>query len=309
MFPLRLPLLMLGAITLLSHSPLELQAQPSSQELLRFKPAGPNEFTFDTGVLRGKLRAEGKSRGLSSVVHLPTGITLDRSMGLFGHYRVFSANRRYGTAAWDWPGEGTLAADGSVTTRWPATAERPFDLEAVYRWAAPNLLDLETTVTAKTNLTQFESFLAAYFSEGFTNSQAYAAPSAGNSKAAFVTADKSFGTWLAFPRDAAAIDMIRDGRWKLAPNPVDWVIMPRLAQPLSLRRCPANGLTAVLMAPAKDCFAISTPEQTEAHYSMYLSLFGMDLKAGQKATAHSRLLIATGLSDADILKAYESWAK
>src|SRR5664279_621881 len=62
---------------------------------LVFLASGTNEFTFDTGVLKGKLRADGKSRGLSSVVHLPSGATLDTSMGLFGHYRVFSANKRY----------------------------------------------------------------------------------------------------------------------------------------------------------------------------------------------------------------------
>ena len=31
------------------------------------------EYVFDTGFLRGKIRAGGKSRGLSSVVHIPSG--------------------------------------------------------------------------------------------------------------------------------------------------------------------------------------------------------------------------------------------
>ena len=140
---------------------------------LAFFASGTNEFTFDTGVLKGKLRAGGKSTGLSSVVHLPTGLTLDSSMGLFGHYRVFSANKRYGTAAWDWPSEARLRPDGSVEVRWPSAEDRPFELRAVYRWAAPDTLDLETSVQAKTNLAKFESFLASYFSEGFTNACVY----------------------------------------------------------------------------------------------------------------------------------------
>ena len=74
------------------------QSNPPDKVKLAFAASGTNEFTFDTGVLKGKLRAGGKSTGLSSVVHLPTGVTLDSSMGLFGHYRVFSANKRYGTA-------------------------------------------------------------------------------------------------------------------------------------------------------------------------------------------------------------------
>ena len=94
-------------------------------------------------------------------------------MGLFGHYRVFSANKRYGTAAWDWPSEARLRPDGSVEVRWPSAEDRPFELRAVYRWAAPDTLDLETTVQAKTNLAKFESFLASYFAEGFTNACVY----------------------------------------------------------------------------------------------------------------------------------------
>ena len=78
------------------------QVMPAGNGRLAFSADGTNGFTFDTGVLKGKLRAEGKSTGLSSVVHLSTGATLDSSMGLFGHYRVFSANKRHGTAAWYW---------------------------------------------------------------------------------------------------------------------------------------------------------------------------------------------------------------
>ncbi|MCX6924779.1 MAG: hypothetical protein NT154_16425, partial [Verrucomicrobia bacterium] len=70
------------------------QVTPPASGKLAFSASGTNEFAFDTGVLKGKLRAGGKSTGLSSVVHLPTGARLDSSMGLFGHYRVFSANKR-----------------------------------------------------------------------------------------------------------------------------------------------------------------------------------------------------------------------
>jgi hypothetical protein len=275
---------------------------------LVFSASGTNEFAFDTGVLRGKLRAGGQSKGLSAVVHLPTGTVLDRSMGLFGHYRVFSANQRYGTAAWDWPSEARLQADGSVEVHWPSTADRPFELGAVYRWAAPNILDLETRVLAKTNLLKFESFLASYFAPDFTNSQVYVMRAPGQAAAdAFMSAEKDFGTWLAFPRDDSVIPIIRDGRWKFEPSPVDWVLMPRLARPLGVRRAPATGLAAVLMAPPSDCFAVSTPQQSESHYSMYLSLFGGDLQSGQTARARARLMIGSNLKDAEIVKACEDY--
>lgn len=289
---------------------LSAQVNVSNSPSLRFHRAGTSGFTFDTGVLRGKLRADSKARGLSDVEHIASGAKLDRSAGLFGHYRVFTASRRYGTAAWDWPGEAELQPDGSVVARWPVTGERPFELRATYRWAAPNALDVVTTVQATTNLAGFESFLACYFADNFTNSLAYVAELPGKpGVAGFLVAKPSLGTWLAFPRDDAAMAIFRDGRWALQPHPVEWVKMPRLAKPLGIRRDPASGLTALIMAPPTDAFALCTPEQTEGHYSMYLSLFGCDLKAGEVARARARLVIADELSESVAVKAYESYLK
>jgi hypothetical protein len=93
-------------------SPAQTNLAGSAQR--RFTLSGTNEFAFDTGLLRGKLRAGGKSTGLSSVVHVPSGLRVDSSMGLFSYYRVFSAGKRYGTAAWDWPSVARLQADGSL---------------------------------------------------------------------------------------------------------------------------------------------------------------------------------------------------
>lgn len=287
--------------------PAHAQMKPTASPSPAFVQAGPNEFAFDTGVLRGKLRAEGRSRGLSSVVHLPTGMRLDSSLGLCGHYRVFTAGKRYGTAAWDWPSEAKLGANGSVEVRWPAAGDRPFELSAAYRWSAPDTLDVETRAQANTNLARFESFLASYFAAEFTNALVWAGEA--GAKGQFVVAEKSYGAWLAFPRDDAAVAVIRDGRWQLEPNPVDWVVMPRLARPLGVRRAPATGLTAALMSPPGDCFAICTPQQGDPHYSMYLSLFGRDLQAGEIARARVRLRIAPNLSEAGLVKEYGEYAK
>ena len=287
-------------------SPAQAQVKPSGNRLLAFSASGTNEFAFDTGVLKGKLRASGKSTGLSLVVHVPTGVTLDSSMGLFGHYRVFTANKRYGTAAWDWPSDARLRQDGSVEVRWPSAEDRPFELRAIYRWAAPNMLDLETSVQAKTNLAKFESFLGSYFAEGFTNACVYVRS---NSKQWLEPADRSHGIWQAFPRDDEAASIIQDGRWKFPPSPVDWVIGPRLAKPLGVRRCPANDLRAVLMSLPPDCFAVLTPFETEPHLSMYLSLFGKDLKAGETARARARLVIGTELAGEAIDKLYSTYLR
>jgi hypothetical protein len=285
-------------------SPAQAQVKPAGNAKLAFSASGTNGFTFDTGVLKGKLRADGKSIGLSSVVHMPTGATLDSSMGLFGHYRVFSSNKRYGTAAWDWPSEAKLRRDGSVEVRWPSAEDRPFELRAVYRWAAPNILDLETSVQARTNLAKFESFLASYFAEGFTNSCVYAQTT---TQPGLEAADRNYGIWQAFPRDDQAVSIIQDGRWKILPNPVDWVIRPHLAKPLGVRRCPANGVSVLLMSPPRDCFAVLTPFEAEPHRSLYLSLFGKDLKPGETARARARLVIGTDLAGETIDRLYADY--
>ena len=189
---------------------------------------------------------------------------------------------------------------------WPSAEDRPFELSAVYRWVTPDTLDLETCVQAKTNLAKFESFLASYFADCFTNSSVYVRS---NNQQWLEPADKSFGVWQAFPRDDEAVSIIQDGRWKLAPNPVDWVIRPRLANPLAIRGCPANGLRAVLMSPPSDCFGVLTPFEAEGHRSMYLCLFGKDLKAGESAKARARLVIGTNLTGETIDRLYSVYTR
>jgi hypothetical protein len=261
-------------------------------------------YTFDTGILRGTLRQNGKSVGLSPVVHIPTGTRLDSSLGIMSHYRVFTANHRYGPAAWDWPGTAALLPDGAVRVTWPHAADRPFEMAGLYRWKDPQTLDVETTVTAREDLSGFEVFLASYFAETFPSPFVYVRE---HDKLAFLLADRSYGDWQMFPRDAQAVPLIHDGRWKIEPHPVDWAIMPRLAAPLCLRRNTAHGLTAILMSPPTDCFAISTPYEGEIHYSVYLSLFGRDLKAGQTAAARTRLIFTTAIPNEQILALYESY--
>lgn len=272
-----------------------------------FTTASFNEFHFDTGVLRGTLRASGKSLGLTSVYHIPTGKRLDRSNGLLSHYRVFANGIRLGGGAWDWPSQARLLTNGSVEVLWPATDTRPFEMRAVYNWLAPTIIDVDTIVLPKTELKDFESFLASYFSPDFTNAEAYVRHVNGKPGPAFLAATESLGTWLMFPVTNAVVSLIKDGRWTIPPNPVDWTIMSELSLPIAFRRAPASGLTAVLMSPGSDCFAIACPHQTESHYSMYFSLFGRTLKPGETARAKVRLMLAENPKEDEVLEWYSSF--
>jgi hypothetical protein len=61
------------------------------------------------------------------------------------------------------------------------------------------------------------------------------------------------------------------------------------------------------MAPPQDCFAVLTPFGEEGHRSVYLSLFGRDLKAGETATARARLVIGRDISDEQAIALYKAY--
>jgi hypothetical protein len=287
-------------------------AQPANAGInpLAFHQADNNEFTFDTTVLRGKLHANGKPMGLTEVVHIPSGKRLDASAGILSFYRVFTANKRYGTAAWDWPnGKATRLPDGAVEYAWPATDDRPFEFKAIYLWKNPTTIDVEITVTARAELKGFESFLASYFAKDLATPAAYVAKLPDLDKPGFLVAKKDAGDWQMFPRDEKSAPLIKDGRWTIEPNPVDWALRPQLAAPLCIRRDADNKLAVIVMAPPEDCFAVAMPYEGEQHFSMYLSLLGRDLKAGQTLKAHGRLVVAESISDNEIVERYTQYMK
>lgn len=280
------------------------------QDKLAFTANQDGGYEFDTGILRGRLRQAGKGLGLSAAVHVPTGTTLNGAYGILSYYRVFTTNKRYGTAAWSWPGTSKLLPDGAVRVTWPEADDRPFEMTAIYRFRDDSTLDVETIVKAGKDLGKFEVFLASYFHESFPLSQVYvAACPETEGKPAFLTAKKSFGNWQMFPRDYDVVPIIRDGRWTKEPNPVDWKIMPPMAKPIALRRGSDTAPTVILMAPPDDCFAISTPYEGEGHYSTYFSLFGRDIEAGQTARARLRLVVIDAVSNREILNLYEKYMK
>lgn len=290
------------------------EPRPAVGAVHRFLPRADGGFSFDTGILRGVLRTQGKSVGLQEVTYLPSRQRLDRSMGLLGHYRVFSRGKRYGTGAWDWPSTAQSRDDGAVIVSWPAAADRPFELQATYRWRNPVTLEVETLVHAKADLPAFECFLASYFAPHFSQaSVAVKSESGTNGPVEWKRADRSEGEWQVYPRDPSVVPIILDGRWMIAPNPVSWIVRSNFAIPVARRRSPNSGLSALLMAPPTECFAILTPHETEEHHSTYLSLFGVDLKEGTTARARARLAVAIAKSDAAVRVDFENaaaeWAK
>jgi len=182
---------------------------------LKFTESKDSGYEFDTGILRGRLREAGKGLGLTLAVHVPTGTKLNGAYGILSYYRVFTTNKRYGTAAWSWPGTSKLLPDGAAQVTWPEGDDRPFEMAAIYRFRDGSTVDVETIVKASRDLSKFEVFLASYFHETFPLPQVYvvASPNA-EGKRTFLTAKKPFGNWQMFPRDYDVLPIIRDGRWE-----------------------------------------------------------------------------------------------
>jgi len=295
-----------------------LQAEPPR---LAFQPAEKGYYRFDTGSIRGKLRLDGRSQGISSLVHAQSELEVAHGgdyPGLLSHYRVFSTDTRYGDAARDWPTEPKLRGDGTVEVRWPPAAEHPLEITAVYRLAADDAIDLATTVKPQRAMPGFEVFLASYFAADF-RALVYVRPNAFTpGEPELLAADVSplvDGSYLIFPRDRESLRLVFDRRWEQPPNPVQWSVSRLLAAPLGVRRHEKTGLMALVMSPPEDCFAVATPcnktppDGVAGHRSLYLSLFGRDLAAGQSATAHARLVVGRNLTDRQAIERYEAYRK
>jgi len=156
---------------------------------LAFVPGdAPNTYRFDTGVLRGLVPFETQSLGLLPAVHVPTDTPLAASMGLFNYYRVFTTNHRFVESMRAIPSATRLLPDGALEVHWRADAERPYDLTALYRWTAPDVLDLVTTVIATAELPDFEVFLASYFTDRLPVSRLYVQQTRDGQKNAFMAA-------------------------------------------------------------------------------------------------------------------------
>ena len=236
----------IAAASLLARVQARAEETPPS---LAFIATG-KEYRFDTGALRGKLRADGKSQGLGPVEDIRTGKAISGMFGLFSPYRLLTSDTRFGTAAWDWASRARLLDQGAVEVQWQADQEHPLEITAQYRFAAADTIDLTLSVKPKRELHRFELFLASYF-EGCERSFAFVrggASKENSQKPRLLEATRADGYWQVFPRDDEAKRLYGDGRWKRPPNPVDWVARWPLAAPLAVRRDGGSHLAVAIMA-------------------------------------------------------------
>ncbi len=293
----------------------------AAEPQLSFQPEGEGIYVFNTGTLSGRLRLDGRSQGISELIHVSSGQEVSyggRKLPLMSHYRMFTTGTRYGNAAREWPTECKLLADGAVEAVFQPEEDYPFSMTAVFRLGAADAIDVETIVTTKEDLPHFEVFLSNYLGEGYDASVYVIHSQRSPGKPYFLRADHNplvAGNYLLFPRDRESVPTVFDGRWQQPPSPVEWCINRYLAAPVGVRRHKETGLTAVLMAPADDCFAVATPYNLDppdgvaGHRSLYLSLFGSDVAKGETVRAQSRLQILASPTDEAIEQCYQSYIR
>lgn len=296
-------------------------AAAGAEPNLAFKADGSGAFAFDTGAYRGRLAAKEGAQGIVSLVDVKTGQELTgghRDYGLFSFYRMLSTDHRWGTVAWTWPMEAKLLPDGAAQITWPARDDHPIEMTAVYRWQAPDTLDVHATVRPGKDAARFEMFVGSYFADRFRASAWLRPGLHGSGEPSFMPADASpltIGTYLCFPRDRQAAQRVYDGRWEKGTNPVQWSITRFMAGPLVLQTERDKGTGIVLMSPPGDCFAVGMPYNLDPpdgvanHHSTYFSLFGQDLKAGQAATARLRAVVGRDITPEQALAAYRAFEK
>jgi hypothetical protein len=297
----------MGAVAGIFRDSLVLAEPP----VLAFKASGQGCYEFDTGLVRGKLRGECPWQGISSLVHVATGVELVHAQyhGMFSPYWINSTGTNHGEAR-TWPSTSRLLDDGAVEVRWLPAEKHPLELIAVYRWRRADTLDLQMTVKPQQNMPRFEVYLASYFAEG-CRALVYAKPSqfSAGEHPCFLPADVNpliRGSYLIFPQSYEAVQTIFDGRWKW----MAWSVTRFLAAPVGIRRHEKSGVTVSLMALPEDCFAVATPYNSPTpdgvsdHGSMYLCMFGRDIQAGHEARARARLIVAKDLSDEQVIERF-----
>lgn len=264
----------------------------------------PGEFVISSNLLQGVLRQQGRSIGLHPLLWSKGETMVSGPMGLFNYYRIFTTNHRFGESMRALPSEAERVNSTTVKTHWPSTEERPFNLTGIYTWVSAGIIDLITIVEARSDLSNFDVFLASYLSPEFPVSTVCIKDPSGKPK--FELVEEKEGIWQAFPRDMEAVSMIKDGRWAIGPSPVDWAVRPEYAVPIIYRRHEKSKLAVIQMAQPEDCIAMFSPYRGETHYSMYFSLFGRSLRAGETTRTRVRLIIGE-YDETEILSVYEDF--
>lgn len=286
-----------------------------SQSICTWNPE-KKELEFSLERISGTLNCDinkqhGKSHHFSNVIHKPTGLKIspdgDRmaGTGMLNFFRVLIEGAYLTELRFEEP--LLEPTEDGITFTWMPTIRRHVKVKIKFTFRQPNIIDMDMWVETLTNYPGFEILLSAYMAPGFESGVYVAKEEFGAIEAEqirLVDQPMIHGIWPFFPRDEAGANLLTDGRhqkgrwfWRMA-------IGRRYAMPLAFFS--KNKVDAILMGRPEDVYAVGATYKGDAenddvagHRSLYLSLFGENLKAGEGRHTQMRMIIDDFGSDAE----------
>ena len=263
------------------------------------------EFSMDhlSGILNCDInRKKGKSHHFSKVIHKPSGLMISpddarmKHAGMLNFFRVlveggYLSELRVTEAQIE-------PEDDGITMIFSPSIRLQAKIKVKFTFKEPNIIDMDLWVETLTNYPKFEILLSAYLAPGFESGVYVAEKEFGPNVAEQIRlTDQAMihGIWPFFPRDEAGANLLTDGRhqkgrwfWRMA-------IGRRYGMPLAFFS--NDGVDAILMGKPEDVYAVGATYKGDAsdnvadHRSIYLSLFGEDLKAGEGRHTQMRMIV------------------
>ncbi|MBC8236040.1 hypothetical protein H8E77_41365 [bacterium] len=199
--------------------------------------------------------------------------------------------------------------EGDVVVRWDCSPAIKAEITARYHLIEADMsVDVTFEVCPKTDYSNFELFIANYFTPYYTPRYAVSDNRA-HPEGVFWYEKKWFDEDEndAWPRDAEARKIFHDGRW-LTGYSLNWRLGPDYALPLMTQEH-KYAHAIILMAQPEDCIGISG--FNSYHNSQYFHLFGRNVKAEQSLATTVRMVLLTewdNLNEQAVIQ-YEKWRK
>lgn len=281
--------------------------QKQSEDKVSWNAAG-DEMEFKLSQLSGLINFS-TSHHFSKVRYTPSNMLISpdgsemEHVGLLNFFRVLIS----GGYLTELRAEKPLVKpekDG-VTLTWLPTIRRQANVTIRFTFSEPNIIDMDMSVETLTNYPGFEVLLSAYLAPGFVSGAYVAKEEFGPVEPEQIRITDQpmiHGVWPFFPRDEAGAHLLTDGRhqkgrwyWRMA-------VGRRYGMPMAFFN---NGDVDVLvMGRPEDVYAVGATYEGDpktddiaAHRSLYLSLFGEDLVAGEGRRTQMRMIIGKYGSD------------
>ncbi|RKN85681.1 hypothetical protein [Paenibacillus ginsengarvi] len=269
------------------------------------------------------LGADKERHGLVSMRLPGTGFDIVREpYYALNLYRIMYDRRLQGIARYE-PFTVRELSERGVTLHFTPTEVNPCEMEAVYEIKDDSTIDLTVTVEAFRPASKFEITVSSYFD--FALEPYIVFPNwPGRTDSADMLLHKVEdhplikGHYVYFPRDNEAGHTRLDGRWlneKTGLPIAPFVTGPFYGKPVALMS--DGAVSIVQMADPDECAAIGTTyssaedaDSIRRHNALYFTLFGADLRTGERRTARLRQHVLTGRPElTPVLEAYTDFNK